>query len=229
MSELELAQMFADMAVSIETQRSAAEALEESVRLAVAAIDGAEMAGISWLVRGQKIETPFCTDPLVSQLDSLQSEFGEGPAIDATIEGTTSVVDDTSTDERWPKFSRAVADLEISSLLSCQLSSPRRALGSLNLYAYKRNAFDPLCKELAEIYAAHASIVLASRSLENDLRTAVDTRGIIGQAMGILIERHKVTPGQAFDMLVKASQNRHMKLRDVAGYVVQTGIDPAAL
>jgi len=73
------------------------------------------------------------------------------------------------------------------------------------------------------------SIALAGRHLEVDLRSAVDTRGTIGQAIGILIERHKILPQQAFQLLVKASQRRHMKLRDLALYVIETGIDPSAV
>ena len=44
--------------------------------------------------------------------------------------------------------------------------------------------------------------------------------------MGILVERHRLLPGQAFDRLKEASQNRNLKLRDVAARVIQTGAEP---
>jgi GAF domain-containing protein len=229
MADIELAQMFADMAMAIEAQPSVEEALDEVVKLALEAVGNTDMAGVSWLKPGGKMETPVFTDPLVSRCDSIQYELGEGPCLEASVEGGISLIKDTRSDTQWPRFAQAAATLGVVSVLACQLSSPRKVLGSLNLYSRTAAAFDDDDKELALIYAAHASIVLANRTLESDLRTAVDTRGTIGQAMGILIERHKVTPHQAFEMLVKASQNRHMKLRDLAAFVVHTGVDPAAV
>lgn len=228
MSELDLAQAFADMAVALDAQSSVGDALDEAVRLALDTIDGAELAGISWLVRGNPMQTEAATDPVVAQLDSLAEELGEGPCLEAGQDQSTSMVDDMAAETRWPAFARRASELGIASMLSCGLSSPRRTLGALNLYSRHPNAFTAEDAQLAEIYAAHASIVLASRQLESDLRVAVDSRGLIGQAIGILLERHKVQPQQAFDMLVKASQRRHVKLRDIAAQLVETGVDPTA-
>ena len=226
MSDLELAQTFAELALTLDAQTSVGDALDEAVRLALDTIDGAEMAGISWLVQGKPMVTQASTDPLVERLDKLADELHEGPCLDAGQEQTTSIVEDMATERRWPEFARRAGELGIGSMLSCGLSSPRRTLGSLNLYSRQPGAFPVAEGQIAEIYAAHASIVLASRQLESDLRVAVDSRGLIGQAIGILIERHKVQPQQAFDLLVRASQRRHVKLRDVASQLVETGVDP---
>ena len=226
MADLELAQMFAELEHQIERQPSVSQVLEETVRLAVEAIPGAELAGVSWCARKKQMETPFATDEVVNRIDALQYELDEGPALAATEDGASVLVKDLLLETRWPQFTLAARDLGISSVLSCQLSSPRTLLGSLNLYSRQPDAFDAESVEMAQIYAAHASIVLAGRSLESNLKTAVDSRGTIGQAMGILIERYKINPTQAFDMLVKGSQDKHLKLRDLAAYVVETGVDP---
>ncbi|NEK96377.1 ANTAR domain-containing protein [Modestobacter muralis] len=42
-------------------------------------------------------------------------------------------------------------------------------------------------------------------------------------AMGILMERHRITEEQAFDRLRVLSQRRNVKLRDVAERVIYTG------
>ena len=228
MSDLELAQTFADLALTLDAQTSVAETLDEAVRLALDTIDGAELVGVSWLVQGKPMLTPACTDPLVEKLDALAFEFQEGPSLDAGAEQSTAIIDDMASEDRWPQFTKAAAELGIGSMLCCGLSSPRRTLGSLNVYARQPGSFGPDETQTAQIYAAHASIVLASRQLESDLRVAVDSRGLIGQAIGILLERHKVQPQQAFDLLVKASQRRHLKLRDVAAQLVETGVDPIA-
>jgi transcriptional regulator with GAF, ATPase, and Fis domain len=226
-ADLEMAQMFAELAQALDLQDSVTDALEETVRLAVEALDGCEMAGISWFVQGKRIETLAFTDDLIAECDALQYELGEGPCIDSSLEANTVLISDMSVEARWPKFAGAASERGIASMLSCALASPRRTLGGLNLYAREPKAFDEQSSDIVEIYAAHASIVLASRQLETDLRSAVDTRGMIGQAIGILVERHKIQPKQAFDLLVKASQKRHMKLRDLASYVIETGVDPS--
>ncbi|GAA4404384.1 hypothetical protein GCM10023168_16950 [Fodinibacter luteus] len=61
---------------------------------------------------------------------------------------------------------------------------------------------------------------------EQHLRLAIESHEAIGQAVGILVERHRWTPGVAFDRLKKASQDQNIKLRVVAEQVVLSGTDP---
>jgi AmiR/NasT family two-component response regulator len=56
-----------------------------------------------------------------------------------------------------------------------------------------------------------------------NLETALESSRTIGMAMGILIERLKVAPDEAFDALVETSQHEHRKLRDIASDLVFTG------
>ncbi|UQX88835.1 GAF and ANTAR domain-containing protein [Jatrophihabitans telluris] len=229
MADLDLAQLFAEMATNLDQQPTVDEALEETVRMAVEAVGSADHAGVSWCVRRREVDTPYATTSLVKELDRIQYELDEGPSLEAFEEGVATLVRDTSTDERFPRYSAAALERGVRSVLSCALSSPRRTIGALNFYAMHPDAFDDYGVELAKIYASHASIVLANRSLEQDLQVAVDTRGTIGQAMGILIERHRISPKNAFDMLVRGSQQSNMKLRDLAAHIVDTGLDPSAV
>lgn len=61
---------------------------------------------------------------------------------------------------------------------------------------------------------------------EAQLRDAVEAHRIIGQATGILMERHRLTAALAFDRLRTASQNRNIKVREIAGRIVDTGLEP---
>lgn len=72
-------------------------------------------------------------------------------------------------------------------------------------------------------------IVALQRSADKqaNLETAIESHRLVGQAVGILVERHKLLPGQAFDLLKQASQNRNLKLREVALRVIETGVEPA--
>jgi AmiR/NasT family two-component response regulator len=58
------------------------------------------------------------------------------------------------------------------------------------------------------------------------LRTALDSRDVIGQAKGILMERYRLTPDGAFALLARASQDTNVKLREVATELCRTGSLP---
>jgi AmiR/NasT family two-component response regulator len=55
------------------------------------------------------------------------------------------------------------------------------------------------------------------------LATALDSRAVIDQAKGILMERFKLTPDQAFQVLTRVSMETNTKVRDVADGFVRTG------
>lgn len=82
---------------------------------------------------------------------------------------------------------------------------------------------------LAQAFGLAVDRVVALQKAEQkqaNLEQAVDSHRLIGQAVGILVERHRITAGEAFGRLRQASQNRNLKLRDVASRVVETGAEP---
>jgi len=82
---------------------------------------------------------------------------------------------------------------------------------------------------LAQAFALAVDRVVAADTAadrQSNLEQAVDSQRLVGQAIGILIERHRTTPAAAFTMLRSASQNRNLKLREVARRVIETGLEP---
>ena len=73
-------------------------------------------------------------------------------------------------------------------------------------------------------FAVYVATSFADR--ETHLARAIESHRLIGQAIGILIERHRATPAEAFTMLKKASQDRNIKLREIAARVIETGVEP---
>lgn len=78
--------------------------------------------------------------------------------------------------------------------------------------------------------AAHASVAIRAVAQRNDLadsgralQQALLSRDVIGQAKGILMERLRITPDDAFDVLRRASQSLNLKLREVASHLAETG------
>jgi PAS domain-containing protein len=58
------------------------------------------------------------------------------------------------------------------------------------------------------------------------LQEAVRAREVVGQAVGILVERRRITPDEAFALLVTWSQDANVKLRTLARTLVETGLEP---
>lgn len=82
---------------------------------------------------------------------------------------------------------------------------------------------------LAQAFALAVDGVLAAEQAadrETNLEQAIDSHRLIGQAVGILIERHRLLPNAAFQRLKASSHNRNLKLREVARRVVESGLDP---
>jgi ANTAR domain-containing protein len=108
-------------------------------------------------------------------------------------------------------------------MLSFQLYVVGDNLGALNLYSREPAAFDDESEHVGLLFASHATVAMAGAQRNEQLNRALGTRDLIGQAKGILMERHKLTAEQAFMLLVRASQASHMKLRDIAEQLTTMG------
>jgi len=193
-----------------------------------ALVPGTRHAGVS-LRRRAAVIAAAGTGELATSCDRLQLELGEGPAVAALAERSVVLVTDVATDARWPRFCAEATALGVGSMLAVGLGTGERSLGALTLYADRPGVFDDTSEFAASILAAHVGIALTRLRTEENLRAGLASREVIGEAVGILIERRRITSEQAFQLLVRASQHSNIKLREVAQIVVQTGQDPAQI
>lgn len=228
----ELAEVVSASARALFTAGSVSETLQRIVALAVETVDGCDLAGV-FVVADGKVTTPASTDTLVIQLDGLQFEADEGPCLDAVSERGVFYAVDLLDDARWPRFGPAASDLGVRCLLALPLLADG-PLAALNLYARMPMAYgvrDRASGLILATLAGHALHAAQQRQAEqkqaDDLHQALVSRGVIGQAQGILMERERITADQAFDVLRRASQHLNMKLREVAQDLVDTGEAPA--
>jgi GAF domain-containing protein len=206
---------------------SVEETLRAIVERARGVVGGSDHAGVTLLDDDGTIHSPAYTDPLVPRLDRLQAELDQGPCLAAMRGEALLRIDDTARDRRWPDFARAADALGIGSTLACRISTgPAAPAAALNLHADRPSAFDDDTVQIAALYAVHAATALADAGLVESLHRSMDRRQTIGEATGILMERHRFSSRQAFDLLVTASQRLNVKLRDIAAHVVATGEDP---
>jgi GAF domain-containing protein len=195
---------------------------------AVATVPHATQCGISYVIGRHRVEPRASSGDLPRQVDELQSRLGQGPCLDAVWEQEVVRVDDVGADERWPEFAREAAALGVGSMMCFQLFVSGDQLGAMNLYSGAAGAFDDESEQIGLMLAGHAAVALAGAEHEQELRRAVDSRDLIGQAKGILMERHKLTADQAFGVLARVSQETNRKLADIAVELSETGAVPGA-
>ena len=221
------ADAFAEMARALLAEDDVQHTLQKICDLAVETIDGCDHAGISFL-KGSKVDTPAASDDVPRHVDRIQYEVGEGPCLDAIREHEVFETGDLGREHRWPKFaSRAQRETGITSMMCFRLFVEGDTLGALNLHSKAANAFGQESRTVGLVFAAHAAIALSSAIHDEQMEEALQSRDLIGQAKGILMAREGITADQAFDILRRASQRLNVKLRDVAGSIIDRSAAPA--
>jgi GAF domain-containing protein len=227
----ELTQNLSDTVRTLFSAGSVQETLAQVIQLAVSTIEGCDYAGIFLMERGM-LATPVCSNPVAAEIDALQLASGEGPCLAAVTEGIAYFAGDLADDDRWASFGPKAVGSGIRSVLAYPLLVDE-VPGALNLYARYPQAFGVIDRGRGLLLAAMAGLAIASAQIHEDderreanLHAALATREVIGQAQGILMERERISPGAAFDILRRASQHLNIKLRDVARNLIETGERP---
>ena len=84
----------------------------------------------------------------------------------------------------------------------------------------------PRAEQLGWGLASHAAVALTSARSNAQLRTAIETRQQIGQAVGRIMERYRLPEQTAFSVLQRCPQHNSSKWREVAETIVRTGRIP---
>jgi hypothetical protein len=172
------------------------------------------------------------TGRLSRELDEVQYRCGDGPSLKAAESNEIVEVTDCRADERWPNYARPAIERGALSCLAIPIPLIQQGSAALTVYAAAPHAFDEKGTQLAVRHGTYVAAALAyMHALETlrlefarDLDSALEHRGIIEQAKGILMERHRLTADQSFNALVDASQAANIKLRKVADELVTTGV-----
>ncbi|MFE6197307.1 GAF and ANTAR domain-containing protein [Streptomyces sp. NPDC057838] len=192
--------------------------LRTAVRLAVHLMPGAEHAGISVIERGDKLRTLAWTDDIVRAAESRHAGGRQHGHWDQLWHSPVARIADSEADDGWDVLST----LGLRSALSLRLRADKRRLTVLTAYARKPGVFDEDATRIGRLFTAHVSIALDSATVREQLTEAMQTRDLIGQATGILMERQGIDAAAAFESLVRASQRENVKLRELARRLVST-------
>ena len=217
-----------ELALLVLDQESTQTVLQKVVALVQGVMPAGSDVSIT-VVRNERPTTAASTARRAADLDEAQYQRGRGPCIEAALGGSVTEIGDSRTETRWPEL--VPAFLAAGALSSLAVPVPAAPLlAGLNVYASSVAAFDDDDRRTVARFADFAAVAFSNvdaledaRELAENLRRAMASRSVIEQAKGILVERHKLTPDQAFRLIVEASQRANRKVRDLAEELVLTG------
>jgi GAF domain-containing protein len=214
------AQSIAGAARTINQQQSLDDTLQTIVEVACNSVVGFDQVGISTVEKNGRIETRACTGDLVLRLDKIQYGLREGPC-SAALQGTDEVsVSSLRDEQRWPRYVPQAQAAGVRSQLAVKLYLDKGTLGGINFYSTISDDVSPDAQALAHMFATHSAIALEHAHERDTLNEGLQTRSVIGQAVGILMERYEMNEDRAFAFLLRASSHSNIKLRAVAQELV---------
>jgi GAF domain-containing protein len=193
--------------------------LRRIVQAAVAVLPRVDRASITVRHDDGRLETAQPSDDALLRLDTAQYDLQEGPCYEAATDSVHVIAPDLATDDRFPRYAAVALEQGVHAQAGLRLFDSPRSQGALNLYSREVGAFADL-DELGDLFVHQAGTAIAYAHEVADLRTALESRRTIGQAIGILMERYELTDERAFAFLTRLSSHRNVKLRQVAQEVV---------
>jgi GAF domain-containing protein len=220
-SSSDIGRVLAAAARALNQSEGLDETLQAVAETARASIPGFDQVGVSTLSKTGRLRTRAASGHLVHVLDATQYELDEGPCVAALRESEMVVAPRIGCDMRWPRYAPAAVSLGLRSQLGVKLTvDAQGTVAGLNLYSTVSDDVSPEAEATAELFATHAAIALENARERHTLNQALQTRKIIGQAIGIVMERYGTNEDRAFAYLVRESSHGNTKLRDIAQKLV---------
>ncbi len=197
------------------------ETLQAVARAARDVMPAFDQVGVSTLSRNGRLRTRAAAGELVHSLDATQYELDEGPCVAALRQSELVLAPRVGADRRWPRYAAAAVRLGVRSQVGVPLTvDPKGTVAGLNLYSTVSEEISPEVRATAELFATHAAIAMENARERHTLNEALETRKVIGQAIGIVMERYSMDEDRAFAYLVRESSHGNVKLRAIAQRLV---------
>lgn len=175
-------------------------------------------------------ESMVATDALVVRCGALQRELREGPLWEPPRDPGAFLVNDTATEQRWPRWCRQLAELGVRSVLAIQLTSYRdegdRVMGLISVYDRSADTFTPDDVDRALVFATHVGTALTTAKVVDRLETSIRTRHLIGVAQGILMQRHDLSEAAAYSAIRRYAAEHGIPVSQAVEVIIDGGSDP---
>ena len=150
----------------------------------------------------------------VRRLLEAELEQGDGPTVLAVAERRTVEVDLATLCRRWPALAGAAASAGIGGMLAIPLHTDQLSLGCFTVLAGS-HALDDHARSIAATLARAALLAVERHHHEHHTQRALESRSLIGSAIGILMERYDLAAPAAWEHLRRRASQEERKLRDV--------------
>lgn len=224
MGSLSLDALLVEISAALTAPARASESATVITQAAVDLLPGVQSASICVSQSTGDLDIVAPTDPLALEADRLQQQLEEGPTWDALATSVWTCSADVARDERWPLYGPKVAASGCAAQVAAPLHTGAKTQAVLNLYSSATDSLDDL-GVAGRLFASHAAVAWCGAVQLRDLSEALGRRKMIGQAVGIVMERYGVAEEAAFAFLTRASQTANLKLRDVAAQIVASPAD----
>ena len=197
--------------------------LHELVDSGARHVAGCQYAGITLAYKTRAVTNVVATHRYPMVLDAIQNRYGEGPCLSAVWQHHVMRVEDLNIDQRWPNYQRhALEQTPIRSILSYELFADSSNMAALNFYAEHPHAFTDESLELGGVFATHVALAWSMMRRQDQFRSALASRDLIGQAKGVIMERFNLDAVEAFELLSRLSQKSNTKLIEIARSLIDS-------
>jgi GAF domain-containing protein len=223
----DLIEVFTVLSRTLAEDESVHDTLGSILALALRLVPGCTAASVTVLDEQGKPGTIAATDDETRELDRRQYLLQDGPCLDAARRQQVNRWSLSEAEQQWPDFTSVAKELGLRSYLAAGLGLGDQRLGALNLSSSHPDGFSQLDEGLVSLFIAPAAAAIVTmsrysqaRDLADQLNQALRSRAVIDQALGIIMAESNVDAERAFAVLSRASNNRRMKLRELAAEIV---------
>jgi GAF domain-containing protein len=189
-------------------------------------VDG---AGLMLADADRHLRNVASSDARFQHLEDLQIEHQEGPCIDAFENKQLVGAEDLIGDRRWPIFSDAAIQRKVRAVLASPLPYNQDAVGVVAVLSEDRRPWSPEGELALLAFTDLAALLIAAMmqgeeqsGLALQLQGALDSRQVIEQAKGVLMERHNLAPRAAYDRLRAQARAERRKLGVLSAEIVNS-------
>ncbi len=223
----DLIEVFTVLGRTLAEDESVHDTLQSILALALRLVPGCTAASVTVLDEQGRPATIAATDEATQEMDRRQYLLQDGPCLDAARRQQVNRWSLPEAEQRWPEFTSLAEDMGLHSYLAAGLGLGDQRLGALNLSSSDPDGFSKLDEGVVSLFIAPAAAAIVTmaryaraRDLADQLNQALRSRAVIDQALGIIMAESKIDADRAFAVLSRASNNRRIKLRDLAAEIV---------
>ncbi|MBM0128266.1 GAF and ANTAR domain-containing protein [Pimelobacter simplex] len=226
-SEQRLARVFVELADTLVDEFDTLDFLSTLTERSVELLN-ADAAGVILADARGVLHVVASTSDQAQLLELLELQNDEGPCLDCLQSARPVVnVGGGESQERWPRFSTALAEVGFASAHAIPLRLRDSVVGAMNLFCAADSqlseddvAMGQALADIATIGLLQERAVRQSGLIAEQLQTALDNRVLIEQAKGVLMASAEIDVDQAFRLMREYSRRNNYAVKDVARQVV---------